>query len=89
MPMHDWTRVDAGIHHAFHHSWIEDVHRTLLNADAASSRADARQPNPPTRRSASVALSGDRLRFIPLRFGFGRTEVAILVVQTCGRRADA
>ena len=30
MPMHDWRRVDAGIYHAFHHSWIEEIHRALL-----------------------------------------------------------
>ena len=30
MPMHDWKRVDAGIYHAFHHSWIEEIHRALL-----------------------------------------------------------
>src|SRR5437870_1158495 len=29
MPMHDWTRVEAGIYHAFHHSWIEEIGRTL------------------------------------------------------------
>jgi hypothetical protein len=22
MPIHDWTRVDAGLYHAFHHRWI-------------------------------------------------------------------
>ena len=22
MPVHDWTRVDAGLFHAFHHFWI-------------------------------------------------------------------
>ena len=27
MPMHDWTRVDAGIYHAFHHEWISEIHR--------------------------------------------------------------
>ncbi len=30
MPMHDWTKVDAGIYHGFHHSWIEEIHRALL-----------------------------------------------------------
>lgn len=30
MPMHDWNRVDAGIFHAFHHSWIEEIHRAML-----------------------------------------------------------
>jgi hypothetical protein len=29
MPVHDWTRVDAGIFHAFHHSWIEEMARAL------------------------------------------------------------
>ncbi len=29
MPMHDWTRVDAGIFHAFHHDWITEIARSL------------------------------------------------------------
>lgn len=29
MPAHDWTQVDAGIFHAFHHDWITDLARTL------------------------------------------------------------
>ena len=29
MPVHDWTRVDAGIFHAFHHGWITDIGRAL------------------------------------------------------------
>src|SRR5437868_2761598 len=29
MPIHDWTRVDAGIFHAFHHDWITDLSRSL------------------------------------------------------------
>src|SRR5437762_2483864 len=29
MPVHDWTNVDAGIFHHFHHSWIEEIQRTL------------------------------------------------------------
>ncbi len=29
MPVHDWTRVDAGIFHHFHHSWIEELQRSL------------------------------------------------------------
>lgn len=30
MPLHDWMRVDAGIFHSFHHSWIEEIHRAVL-----------------------------------------------------------
>src|SRR5260370_25825881 len=29
MPIHDWTKVDAGIFHDFHHAWIEEIKRTL------------------------------------------------------------
>ncbi len=29
MPMHDWTRVEAGIFHAFHHDWITELSRVL------------------------------------------------------------
>ncbi|HMC66430.1 MAG TPA: DUF4058 family protein [Gemmataceae bacterium] len=31
MPIHDWTRVEAGIFHAFHHDWITEIARTLNN----------------------------------------------------------
>lgn len=29
MPIHDWTSVDAGIFHAFHHDWITELARAL------------------------------------------------------------
>jgi hypothetical protein len=29
MPIHDWTRVDAGIFHDFHHIWITEIQRAL------------------------------------------------------------
>ncbi len=29
MPMHDWTQVEAGIFHAFHHEWISEISRAL------------------------------------------------------------
>lgn len=29
MPVHDWTRVDAGIFHDFHHTWITEIKRVL------------------------------------------------------------
>jgi hypothetical protein len=27
--IHDWTRVEAGIFHDFHHAWIEEIKRAL------------------------------------------------------------
>ena len=29
MPLHDWTKVEAGIFHAFHHEWISEISRAL------------------------------------------------------------
>jgi hypothetical protein len=29
MPIHDWSRVEAGIFHDFHHAWIADIARVL------------------------------------------------------------
>lgn len=29
MPMHDWTKVEAGIYHAFHGFWLRTMARTL------------------------------------------------------------
>lgn len=29
MPVHDWSKVDAGIFHAFHHDWITELSRAL------------------------------------------------------------
>jgi hypothetical protein len=29
MPLHDWTRVDAGIFHAFHVAWILEIQKVL------------------------------------------------------------
>jgi hypothetical protein len=29
MPIHDWSRVEAGIFHHFHHGWIEEIARAL------------------------------------------------------------
>jgi hypothetical protein len=29
MPIHDWTKVDAGIFHDFHHAWIERIKEAL------------------------------------------------------------
>lgn len=29
MPMHDWTKVEAGVFHAFRHEWISEISRAL------------------------------------------------------------
>jgi hypothetical protein len=29
MPIHDWSRAEAGVFHDFHHAWIEEIKRAL------------------------------------------------------------
>ena len=31
MPIHDWTRVDAGIFHDFHNAWLTEIRNVLNN----------------------------------------------------------
>src|SRR5437870_4352489 len=31
MPIHDWTRVGPGIFHDFHHTWIAEIRRALID----------------------------------------------------------
>jgi hypothetical protein len=31
MPIHDWTKVDDGVFHDFHHEWISRIKHTLNN----------------------------------------------------------
>lgn len=51
MPIHDWTRVKAGIFHDFRHSWIEQIQRAL-NSEILSPEYDAlaEQQTPSSRR---------------------------------------
>jgi hypothetical protein len=51
MPIHDWTRVDAGLFHAFHQGWISMLARTLNRGVlprgyVALSELPARRPAP-------------------------------------------
>ncbi len=36
MPIHDWTRVDAGLFHHFHHQWIDSLSNALNDGSLPS-----------------------------------------------------
>ena len=38
MPVHDWTRVDAGLFHAFHHRWIDALCDALNTCEPTTHR---------------------------------------------------
>ena len=46
MPIHDWTRVDAGLFHAFHQGWIirlSDSRRTPVSYRVTILRSRSRR----------------------------------------------
>lgn len=51
MPMHDWTRVAAGIFHAFHHDWITESDPSRACPDAGA-KSWKRPPSLPVLRVA-------------------------------------
>ena len=77
MPIHDWTRVDAGTFHSFHQDWTIEICRTLnrgILPDGYMAMADlkvggfepdvaaSRLREPPTHGGVAVAASPPRTR---------------------------
>ena len=66
MPIHDWTRVDAGTWHTFHYRWVSEIERAL-NAGILPDGyyADPERPAPPavpdvlTLQEASSEIADD------------------------------
>lgn len=54
MPVHDWTRVEAGIFHHFHHAWIEENTRAL-------NREEEIRRDPPCQRTPGGRRAGNRV----------------------------
>ncbi len=75
MPVHDWSRVDAGIFHHFHHGWIEEIARSLnrgsLPADyyaLAEQQASHFGPDVLTLQSRGLGDGGQEVPLLPERF---------------------
>ncbi len=78
MPVHDWTRVEDGIFHHFHHSWIEEIQRALnkglLPDDyyaMAEQHAAGFGPDVLTLQGSDNGESDDNLRTTPSSGGTG------------------
>jgi hypothetical protein len=56
MPIHDWSRVDAGIFHDFHHAWVGELKRAM-NGGPLSSDEYAIVERAATDDGLSVALA--------------------------------
>ncbi len=99
MPVHDWTRVDAGIFHAFHVSWIGELMGALNNGllpsgyyALAEQIAGGREPDLLTLRGPTSGQpprgdppGGVALASAPPRVSFHSTAT----VDVYGRKARA
>ncbi len=64
IPVHDWTRVGAGIFHDFHHGWIEEIARVKSRSSPRRLLCLARAVRGRFRpRCADLAGSGRRFSF--------------------------
>jgi hypothetical protein len=67
MPVHDWPRVEAGIFHAFHHGWIEEITGENYEAPAGEPLTLAAYESAANVRAYVEPLRvGSELRSMPL-----------------------
>jgi hypothetical protein len=86
MPIHNWTRVDAGTYHDFHQGWTIEICRTLNRGvlpDGYFAMADQRVSGP---EPDVVAL---RLRGSELKGGLAVTETPPRIKPAASAEADA
>lgn len=85
MPIHDWTRVDAGTFHDFHQGWTIEI-RNRLNGgilpDGYFAMADQRVGGPePDVVVTEAALYARKANRIAIHHGLGRVVAMIEVVS--------
>jgi hypothetical protein len=81
MPIHDWTRVDEGIFHDFHHEWISAIKR-VLNAGVLPSEYYA------LAEQADTEVHARRRSRIAIRYSSGDRVVAMLEIVSPGNKGS-
>jgi hypothetical protein len=97
MPIHDWTRVDAGIFHRFHHFWISAIacalNQRLLPGEyfalAERQGAGVAPVEPQVTTGAETDLEFDRRKqnVVAVRHASGDHLVAIVEVVSKGNKS--
>ena len=54
MPLHDWTRVDAGVFHDFHHAWVAQLVRALNRLGDGDAPFALAEPACPDARASAL-----------------------------------
>ncbi|HKI17755.1 MAG TPA: DUF4058 family protein [Isosphaeraceae bacterium] len=93
MPIHDWSRVDAGIFHHFHHGWIEEIARAL-NHDVLPGEYYAMAEQHTSHFGPDVLTLQSRPRedrapddIEPITDGSGGTDVGVILAKPKARLA--
>lgn len=89
MPVHDWSIVDAGIFHDFHHAWTEEIKRAL-NAGLLPPQYYALTEPPKVQITAEAELEFYRRRqsVVAVRHVSGDRTLAVIEVVSRGNKAS-
>ena len=92
MPVHDWTRVDAGLFHAFHHGWICKLCDALNTARLPPDYYSLIEPNrhgsiADGMQRSEAALYADKADCITVRHRRGNA-VAVIEIVSPGNKSS-
>ena len=82
MPIHDWTRVSAGIYHDFHQDWTIQIRRTLNSGvlpEGYYAMADQRVRGPEPDIIALLRLCD--VQEIPLATNLATAEILLKAME--------
>ena len=85
MPIHDWSRVDAGVFHDFHHAWIEQIKR-LLNGDVLPPDHYAMEEKRTAHFGPDIPMHPKNL--VAMRHVSGDRLVAIVEIVSLGNKSS-
>jgi hypothetical protein len=92
MPVHDWTRVDEGIFHAFHLAWVSFLQVTMNTRHLPPNIYSLAERLPgglgPKMSPAPVIASGERRCRLVIRRASHHQVVALLEIVTPGHKAS-
>lgn len=88
MPLHDWTRVDAGIFHAFHHDWITELARALNRGSLPSDYYALPEPGGRRPEPSVVEQYTAKAKVVAIHHVTNHRVVALVEVLSPGNKSN-
>jgi hypothetical protein len=91
MPVHDWTRVDAGIFHDFHQTWMPEIKRALNGGRLPADYYALVEQAPPQvqfRQKSERDACAAKASTLVVRHVSGHRAVAVLEVVSPGNKGS-